>query len=176
MLSTKQTIAAFTSLTLLVVGIVIFAFFSSPLEMSYTQGDAVNVKQGEIKTLNFQIYNIYNFAATFSVSDGTIMTCDPLNYVDHVSWKENESSIVWYEASEREYNYSKESYPKDSPWIYDIYFLFSNQDVYEKEVQVQVKAYRIEQNTTNITVAAMLTMAGIVTGIGVTISFKKKHA
>jgi hypothetical protein len=177
MSSTRNIIIALAIFTLLVVGIVIFAFFSSS-EKSYVQEDTVNIKPDESKTLNFQIYNIYDFAATFSVSNGTIMTCDPLNYVDYASWKEDPSSLSWYEASQHEYNYNKESYPEDSPWIYDIYFLFRNQDSYEKNVHVQVTAYRTEPNTTNITIASTLIVSGLVIGIGlIAISFKKKtHA
>ena len=178
MLSMKSVICASAVLTLLVVGVVIFAFFSSPLEKSTNIVDEVIIIKGdELKFRKFSVYSKYDHVASFTLSNGTIITCDPLNFTFYNYWWENEYSPSWYEASEGEYNYAGDYSPPNLMVPMNRYaFLFDNQDSYDKEVHVKVTSYRIEQNATNLIIASVLTLSGLFLGIGLAAKVHKDEA
>jgi hypothetical protein len=177
MLSMKSVVAA-SAVILVVVGVVIFAFFSSPFETSYdTVNEVIVIEGGELKDIQFRVYSKYDHVASFTVYNGTIITCDPLNSTFYIYWRENEYSPSWYEASEGEYNYAGDYGPPDLMGTMNLYaFLFDNQDSYEKQVHVKVTSYRIEQNTTNIIIASALILSGLFLGIGLTAKAYKDEA
>lgn len=174
----KSVIGA-SALTLLVVGVVIFAFFSSPFERSHDNvNEVLVIEGGELMAREFTVNPNYDQAASFTVSNGTIITCDPLNDTFYHYWRENEHSPSWYAASEREYKHNAErGILQEYIITWHVYvFLFDNQDSYEKQVHIQVTLYYFEQNTTNLTVASALTLSGLVLGIGLTAKAHKDKA
>lgn len=178
MLSTRHVIGASASIILLVVGIVIFAFFSSPSEKSsLLYNGFVSVEPGELKTYDISITTKYDNVATFAVSNGSIRTCDPLNGTLWYHWDRNEYSPSWYDASEREYEFPRdESYPQDFPGTYYIfYFLFHNTELYEKEVHVQVTVYQPVENTGILIIGAGSFVSGLVMGIWLIMMTVKKR-
>lgn len=177
MASMKTAVGASVVLALLVAGVVMLAFFSSPFEKSYnTVDEVIVIEGGELKVREFRVYSKYDHVASFTVLDGTIITCDPLNDTFYHYWWENEYSPSWYEASEGEYNYPGDHSPPNLDVPTNRYaFLFDNQDSYEKEAHIKVTRYRIEENTTNLIIASALIMSGLVLGMGLTaIALKNK--
>lgn len=171
-------IAGSASITLLVIGIVIFAAFSSPIEKSTRiHNDFISVEPGEVKTYDITITTKYNHVATFTVSNGTIKNCDPLNGTLWYYWDRNEYSPSWYDSSGREYEFPRdESYPQDLPGTYyHFYFLFNNTESYEKEVHAQVTVYEIAENTGILIIGAGSVVSGLVMGIWlITMAVKKR--
>ena len=166
------------SITLLVVGIVIFATFSSPIERStLIHSDFISVEPGELKTYDTTISEKYDYVVTFAVSNGSIMTCDPLNGTLWYYLTRDEYSPSWYDSSGREYEFPRdESFPQDLVGShYGFYFLFNNTELYEKEVHVQVTVYEIVENTGILIIGAGFVVSGLVMGIWLIVMTVKKR-
>ena len=152
--------------------------FSAPIEKTRVNYDRfLTVKANEYRVKDFGYYSGWDNIASFNVLNGTIRSCEPLTEALYLEWKAGQYEPNWVEADHGSYEYRKANLPPGmiGP-MYGRYFLFSNQDSYDKVVHIQVTAYWDEPNTQNLMIGIVLIVIGLGTGSGLTIMYMRKSA
>lgn len=155
------------SLALLIIGMVILAFFCAPMEKSQvTYDESKTVKANECGFKDFLYYSAWDNIVSFSVSNGTIKFCEPLTTALLLEWEAGKYEPDWIEANHGSYEYRKANLPPGmiGPVFVRI-FLFLNPDAYDKVVQIKVTGYWNEPNTSNLMSGATLIVIGSGTGL-----------
>ncbi|MFX0211601.1 MAG: hypothetical protein ACFFDT_36835 [Candidatus Hodarchaeota archaeon] len=161
---------------LLVSGAIILAFFSAPIEHSgVTRDDTVIVKANEFRAEDFTYYSVWDNIVSFDVLNGTIKSCEPLTEAQYLDWQAGQYIPNWTETTHGTYEFKGThlSPPLIGP-VYGRYFLFHNQDPYDKEIHWQITSYWTEPNTTNLTSGVVLIVTGLVVGLGLVLIYVLK--
>ncbi|MGB9592146.1 MAG: hypothetical protein ACPLYF_01275 [Fervidobacterium sp.] len=153
------------SAALVVSGIIIMLFFSAPFSKSaVTRNESLVVRAQEYKTKDFSYYSAWDNIVSFNVLNGTIESCEPLTEALYLEWQAGQYVPNWTQTDHGEYYY-KGTYiqpPMMSP-VYGRYFLFFNQDSYDKVIQWQITSRWEEPNVGNLTIGA----TSIIIGLGI---------
>lgn len=161
------------SLALLIIGMVILAFFCAPMEKSQVTYDELKtVKANECGFKDFLYDSAWDNIVSFSVSNGTIKFCEPLTTALFLEWEAGKYKPDWIEADHGSYEYRKANLPPGmiGP-VYGRIFLFLNPDTYDKVVQLKVTGYWNEPNTSNLISGATLIVIGSATGLVLVIMY-----
>lgn len=163
-------------LALFVIGAVILLYFSAPIEKSQIMFDKFLIVQAnEYGYKEFGFFSDKDNVASFSVSNGTIKSCEPLTEALFLEWQEEHYEPNWVETDHEDYKLSKENIPPGLIGAVLVrYFLFFNEDSYDKEVHLQVTQFWNEHNSLNLVggVAAIVIGLGIETGL--IVMYKRK--
>ena len=155
-------------LSFAVVGAVILAFYSAPIDKSeVTTDESLTVKAKEYRTQFFGFYSAYDNVVSFTVLNGTIYSCEPLNEGLYLEWQAGHYTPSLTDTNQASFQYegTHVQYPMLGA-IHTRYLFFYNQDSYDKEIQWRITAYWQETNTTNLTIGAALMIAGLGTALG----------
>ncbi|HEY4675024.1 MAG TPA: hypothetical protein VIH48_03105 [Candidatus Bathyarchaeia archaeon] len=150
-------------LALLIIGAVIFFYFSAPTEKSQIALDnLLTVQANEYGYKEFGFFSDKDTIASFNVSNGTVKSCEPLTGALFLKWQEGQYEPNWAEKDHENYKLIKEYIPPGliGP-VYVRYFLFFNEDSYDKEVHLQVTQFWSEQNSLNLVIGVATIVAGL---------------
>jgi hypothetical protein len=155
-------------LSFTVIGAVILAFFSAPIEKSaITRDEYLIVKADEYKTKDFGYYSAWDNVVSFNVLNGTIKSCEPLTEALYLEWQAGRYVPNWTETDQGVYEYrGTHLQPPLMGAVYLRYFLFFNPDSYDKVIHWQITSYWKELNTTNLTSGTVLVVTGLVICLG----------
>ena len=163
-------------LSFAVLGAIIVAFFSAPLEKSEVAlNESLTVKAGEYRTRFFGYYSAYDNVVSFNVLNGTIESCGPQTEVLYLEWQAGRYTPNLTETDQGvfEYKGTQVQYPMIGA-IHTRYLFFFNQDSYDKMIQWQITSYWYEPNAANLTIGAVLITAGLGAGLGLALMYALK--
>jgi len=155
-------------LAIVVSGVIVLAFFSAPIKRSeVTREDVLIVKANEYRAKDFTYYSVWTNVVSFRVLNGTIKSCEPLTEAQYLDWQAGRYAPNWTETNYDTYEYKGThlSAPLIGP-IYGRYFLFYNQEPFDKVINWHITQYWTEPNTANLTSGFVLIATGLIAGIG----------
>jgi len=157
-------------LVFVVVGAAILAFSLGPIEKSEVKiSKSLTVKADEYAAQEFGVFpSWYDYVASFRVLNGTIRSCEPLSDLEYSDWQAGRYMPNLTETEEDRFDYkSNIKYGEIVfAFMFTRYFLFFNQDSYDKMIQISVVIYWDEIDTTNLAMGATLMAAGFF-GLGI---------
>lgn len=112
---------------------------------------------------------------SFNVLNGTIKTCEPLTELQFLDWQDGQFIPNWTETTHDTYEYEGTHLsPPLVGALYGRYFLFHNQDPYDKVIHWHITSYWTEPNTTILTSGVILIAIGLVVGLGLVLVYMLK--
>ena len=156
------------ALMVAVVGAGILAFSLGPIEKSEARiSKSLTVKANEYAAQDFGPFpSRYDYVASFTVSSGTIKSCEPLTMFQYVDWQAGRYMPNLTETQFGRFDYISTIEYGGTTLTFARYFLFFNQDSYDKVIQISGVIYWDEIDTTNLTIGATLMAAGFF-GLGI---------
>jgi hypothetical protein len=154
---------------LISLGLVVFQFFSGPLERDAVSRDEVVLVGGNsFRFVDFGYYSGEDNTVSFKVLNATIKTCEPLTTEMRTRWEKGQYEPKWIETNFASYEYPKGnfSYPLIGP-IELRFFLFVNEDSYDKVIHWNVHSYWNESNTASLSVAYLLISVGAIAALAI---------
>lgn len=161
---------------LFVSGAIVLAFLSAPTERTeVTWDDVLIVRANGYRAEDFTFYSVWDNIVSFNVLNGTIKSCEPLTEAQYLDWQAGLYTPNWTETNHGAYEYDGThlSPPLIGP-VYGRYFLFYNQDQYDKAIRWDITSHWTEPNTTNLTIGVGLIATGLMVGSGLVLIYMLK--
>ena len=132
---------------------------------------SLTVQGNETKWKDFGVLSPYDYVASFTVSNGTIKSCYPLDESLFNYWQERQFEPTFVETDHADYKSSTPSHSMVvTGAVYVRYFIFVNEDSYPKEVQYQITRVWHEKNHLLILSGIAMIPIGMILGIGLRVN------
>jgi len=155
-------------LMLISIGLVVFLFFSGPLERdAVLRDEVVPIEGNSFRFVGFGYHTSEDNTVSFRVLNGTVKTCEPLTEEMRMKWEAGQYEPEWIQTNFASYEYPKSnnfSYPLIAP-IETRLFLFVNEDSYDKVIHWNIHSYWNESNTVSLSVAYLLISLGAIAAL-----------
>jgi hypothetical protein len=161
-MSRKNSLVLVAAIILFITGVVVLANYST-VRRSYVILDQILTVRGS--SYGYKIFNTYqsfDYKASFTVLNGSVRSCFPLQEGYFDQWQKGQYQPSWGDKmSYAEYEIKRAEFMPGTAGAIMLYWLaFYNEDPSAKEVKVQVTEYQSETDPVNMSVGVAAILAG----------------
>jgi len=159
-----QVAAAFL---LFVIGAMVLSNYSTVKRNYVTLDQVLTIQRNNYGYKIFDTYKSFDYTASFTVLNGSIRSCFPLQEGDFNEWQNGQYEPSWgVKTSLAEYEIERAEFmPGTAGGVVLYWFAFYNEDPSAKEVKVQVTQHWSEMDATNTSVGVVAILAGAVLSV-----------
>lgn len=162
-MSSRILLVLVVAFLLFIVGAIILANYSTVKRSYLTLDQTLTVQGSSYGYKLFNTYESFEYTASFTVLNGSIRSCFPLQEGYFDQWQRGQYAPIWEsETSYAEYEIKRAEFMPGTAGAVTLYFFaFNNEDPSAKEINVRVIEHQSETDPVNTSVGVMAILGGL---------------